>query len=196
MDHRICFVGDSMTQGTCDPEYLGWTGRVAQASRAAGNNLTAYNLGIRRNTSRDMLLRWQSECFARLREGDKRYTVFCMGTNDMTSEGGQLRIPENESVANFEEILETANQNYETLAIGPFPVGEPEQDDRIDQLNELYAQTADALRVPYLPVSHILRNSDVWQKSVAEQDGCHPGAAGYALVAEMVLGWDAWWFKK
>ena len=27
---RICFVGDSMTNGTGDPEYLGW---VAQETR-------------------------------------------------------------------------------------------------------------------------------------------------------------------
>ena len=51
-----------MTQGTCDPDYLGWPDRVAQAARKAGYDLTGYNLGIRRETSRDMLKRWAQEC--------------------------------------------------------------------------------------------------------------------------------------
>jgi lysophospholipase L1-like esterase len=28
---RICFVGDSITNGTGDPEYLGWVSRVYAA---------------------------------------------------------------------------------------------------------------------------------------------------------------------
>jgi hypothetical protein len=27
-DIRICFVGDSFVDGTCDPDYLGWTGSL------------------------------------------------------------------------------------------------------------------------------------------------------------------------
>jgi len=48
---RICFVGDSLTLGTNDDEYLGWPGRIAKRERAAGHDVTVYNLGVRADTS-------------------------------------------------------------------------------------------------------------------------------------------------
>lgn len=47
-NHRVRCVGDSFTQGTGNAAGLGWTGRVAKAARTAGYDLTAYNLGVRR----------------------------------------------------------------------------------------------------------------------------------------------------
>src|SRR6185312_4315726 len=40
---RICFVGDSMTNGTGDHEHLGWVGRVLQDERKRWPELTGYN---------------------------------------------------------------------------------------------------------------------------------------------------------
>ena len=184
-----------MTQGTCDPEYLGWPGRVSRAARAAGYDLTMYNMGIRADTSRDMLQRWEAEVSARFNAGDAHYVVFCMGANDTTLEDGRLRVEPAESIANFEKMLATSRQKYLTLALGPVPVGEADQDDRIDQLCDLLAAKAAEINVPYLPVSRMLRTSQVWLDSVAEQDQCHPGSAGYTLLAEMVRAWDKWWFR-
>ena len=58
---RICFVGDSMVNGTGDPAYLGWVGRVLQAERGLRSELTGYNLGIRRDRSDQIRLRWRAE---------------------------------------------------------------------------------------------------------------------------------------
>jgi len=55
---RICFVGDSFVNGTGDPEYLGWTGIICAVTRSWGYDITYYNLGIRRETSADILARW------------------------------------------------------------------------------------------------------------------------------------------
>ena len=52
-DLRLCFVGDSFVNGTNDPDYLGWTGRVSILARGRGHMLTCYNLGVRRDTSSD-----------------------------------------------------------------------------------------------------------------------------------------------
>lgn len=57
-DVRICFVGDSFMQGTCDPDCLGWPGRVCRAAIQSGVGMTCYNLGVRRDTSADILRRW------------------------------------------------------------------------------------------------------------------------------------------
>jgi hypothetical protein len=50
--------------------------------------LTAYNLGVRRQTSGDILGRWLSECGPRLLAGCESRVVFSFGTNDTTLEGG------------------------------------------------------------------------------------------------------------
>src|SRR5690606_27298725 len=61
-DLRICFVGDSFVAGVGDPEALGWSGRLTVDAHAAGVAPTAYNLGVRRQTSTDIAGRWQAEC--------------------------------------------------------------------------------------------------------------------------------------
>lgn len=184
-----------MTQGTCDPGYLGWPGQVSKVARAAGYDLTTYNLGIRRDTSQDMLARWEAEVAARFKDGDAKYVVFCIGANDATMEEGRLRVEVDESIKNFEQMLTASREKYLTLAIGPVPVGDPEQDDRIDVLCDLMQAKAAEINVAYLPVSCQLRNNQTWLQSVAEQDQCHPGSAGYGVIAEMVMAWDKWWFR-
>ena len=75
----MCFIGDSFVQGIGDPEYRGWVGRVLAATR---DDVTAFNLGIRRNTSEDVLRRCWHEVLPRtLPEADNRL-VISFGSND------------------------------------------------------------------------------------------------------------------
>ncbi len=194
-DHRVCFVGDSFIQGTGDASGLGWTGRVAAAARAAGYDLTAYNLGVRRDTSADIAARWQSECDARLRAECSPYLVFSFGANDMTPEGETLRITMPDSITNFRAIIGEAAARCPTLVVGPAPVGEQGQDVRITTLCTTYAQLAAGLGVPYLPLAQALINDPAWTRSAAAGDGSHPDGDGYALIAGRVLQWPAWWFS-
>jgi lysophospholipase L1-like esterase len=75
-------------------------------------------------------------------------------------------------------------------------VGEATQDARTCELCARYAERARALGVHYLPVAGQLMGSSLWRDDVAASDGCHPGAAGYQLVADMVCAWPAWWFRS
>jgi acyl-CoA thioesterase-1 len=193
-DHRICFIGDSMTQGTSDPACQGWVGRVSAAAWRSGYAVTAHNLGIRGDTSRDIALRWQAESALRLQADCQKYLVFSFGANDMTPEGQGLRVPVAQSLDNFQRIVSAAQALHPTRVIGPFPVGEVEQDARIQSLCTQYAQCAMAIGVPYLPVAAGLIGSALWRADVAASDGCHPGAAGYQLVADLLCAWPAWWF--
>ncbi|MDQ9170405.1 GDSL-type esterase/lipase family protein [Oxalobacteraceae bacterium R-40] len=195
-DHRICFVGDSFTQGTCDPECRGWVGRVAAAGRTAGFDLTAYNLGVRRDTSRDVLARWLLECEVRFRFECAKYVVFSFGTNDTKIEEGKQRIERNESLANFRAILTPARSMYQCTVIGPVPVGDAAQNERVLELcSELERESA-ALGIPYLPVAQRLLTNTRWLDEVRSNDGSHPGAEGYAALAAMVLDWREWWFMR
>jgi acyl-CoA thioesterase-1 len=80
---RLCFVGDSLTLGTGDDEFLGWPGRVVQRERQAGHDLTMHNLGIRGNTTTQIEARWEAEARARLPETNPAALVFSFGCNDM-----------------------------------------------------------------------------------------------------------------
>ena len=65
-DVRICFIGDSFTNGTGDETCLGWAGHLSTEAITDERTITYYNLGIRRNTSKDILQRWEQECAQRL----------------------------------------------------------------------------------------------------------------------------------
>ena len=185
-----------MTEGTIDPTGLGWPGRVSAAAGAKGYAVAAHNLGIRGDTSQGIAARWQAESAVRLQAECRKYLVFSFGANDMTPQGDGLRVAVAQSVECFTRIVSAAQARHPTVVLGPFPVGEAAQDARILDLCPLYAERAQALGVPYLPVARFLTDSALWQADVAASDGCHPGAAGYQLVADQVLAWPAWWFSN
>ncbi|MGA7119410.1 MAG: GDSL-type esterase/lipase family protein [Polyangiaceae bacterium] len=82
---RICFFGDSFVNGTGDDDGLGWVGRVVARARQGGRDVTAYNLGIRRDTSADVAARWMREARPRLPHEHDGRLVFSFGANDCTA---------------------------------------------------------------------------------------------------------------
>src|SRR5688572_16896883 len=102
---RICFLGDSFVNGTGDAEGLGWVGRICRAARGRGHDVTCYNLGIRRETSRELRARWQREAALRLPADATSRLVFSFGVNDTTAEGLTTRVPLAESLDNARAIL-------------------------------------------------------------------------------------------
>ncbi|NKV11316.1 hypothetical protein GS909_09880, partial [Rhodococcus hoagii] len=90
-------------RGVGDSEFLGWAGRLAAGSPATA--LTAYNLGVRRQTSSDVRGRGRDECAQRLPAGVDRRVVFSFGVNDTTVEGGAPRVDPHVSVENLAAML-------------------------------------------------------------------------------------------
>ena len=189
-DLRIAFIGDSFVNGTGDAEFLGWTGRACARARAALPALTHYNLGIRRDTSADVLARWRGEAERRLPAGCDGRLVFAFGANDAVLVDGRRRIAAAESLANFRAIIGAALAWRPVLVVGPPPL--PEAAERIGELSAAYARTSAELDVPYLEVCAPLCAAGIWQEQVEAGDGAHPGAHGYALLADLVSSWDAW----
>jgi hypothetical protein len=62
---RVFSVGDSFVAGVGDPDQRGWVGRLAARSHRDGAPITAYNLGVRRDTSDEVCRRWASEVAVR-----------------------------------------------------------------------------------------------------------------------------------
>lgn len=193
-DIRICFIGDSFVNGTLDPACLGWAGHLCRDAIQKGHQITYYNLGIRRDTSADIAARWRDECAWRLPDSVDARVVFSFGVNDSTLENGQRRVAVEETIANLRQMLHEARQQYTTLMIGPPPIADREQNERVAHLCKLMAAAASEIGVPYLPVFETLLHSPLWMEEVAKYDDAHPKRAGYAELATLVQTWEDWWF--
>lgn len=119
-DVRVCFIGDSFVQGVGDPEYRGWVGRVLQAGRG---DLTAFNLGIRRSTSSDVLRRWWPEATGRTVPGADNRLVVSVGSNDTVEEDGSVRVEAARCLENLAALLDgSRRRTIAALVVGPPPV--------------------------------------------------------------------------
>ena len=196
-DIRICFIGDSMVNGTADPTFLGWPGRVCQDAQQKDLFITHYNLGIRRDTTADIANRWEKECADRLPESVDGRVVFSFGVNDTTIEDDtrdRQRLDTETSLRLAKEILLRAKEIYTVLWVGPPPIADDDQNKRVAKLCHAFQILAAEIDIPYLPVYNTLAQSSVWMTEAAAIDGAHPQAGGYAELANLINNWSAWWF--
>ncbi len=192
-DIRICFVGDSLVNGTGDETALGWGGRLCAAANASGTAVTYYNLGIRRNTSKDILFRWEKECSLRLPDScDGRVVISC-GVNDTVTENGRVRVTLEESLENIRNILEGAKK-YNVILVGPPPIDDDEQNTRIKAISDAYEQEANLLNVPFIELYSSLIMDNEYKKEIIENDGAHPQSKGYSKIANIIGSSPSWWF--
>lgn len=197
-DIRICFFGDSFVTGTGDPTYLGWVGRACAAMTSPYYNLTAYNLGIRGNTSEQIEVRWLAEAVKRFPEDTDNRVVFSFGTNDNRVENGIRFVEEKDSVLCARRILTQAKAMFPSLLVGPPPVADEYMNYRTEALSTSYSNLCTELDMPYLDVYQSLRTNALWMQEVAAVDGAHPAASGYLALSQLITQWSAWqsWFTQ
>jgi acyl-CoA thioesterase I len=171
---------------------------VVAAALRDGIPTTSYNLGVGGETSADVAARWRAEARPRLpragAEGDPR-VVLAFGVNDVSLEEESRRLTQEQSLLSLEEVLLGAQAlGLRRFVIGPAAVDEEATNDRIAELSYAYRMLCARHRVPFVPLVDSLRANDTWRQSIAAGDGAHPGAAGYAEIAQLVLaaGWLDW----
>lgn len=194
-DRRVLFFGDSHVVGVGDPEGQGWVGRVVVESFRLGLPLTAYNLGVRGQTAEQVAARWRMEALPRLAPAIDGRLVLSFGANDTTFEDGAIRVPQERSCAALAAILEqAARMGLPALMVGPAPVDDAAQNERIRLLSRAFERVCDRFATPFVGVVESLLASHVWMSEVAAGDGAHPGAEGYKALAGVVLdsGWAGW----
>jgi acyl-CoA thioesterase-1 len=190
-DLRVCFIGDSFVAGVGDPEHLGWVGRLAARSSRAGCPLTAYNLGVRRQTSRDVSHRWLLECQQRLPETADGRVVVSFGVNDTTDDGTGPRVPADESGSHLADMLhQAAERGWVALVVGPPPVADAQHNQRIEHLDALFRTGCPEAAVPYVSVLSRCAATSPRARRSSGGDGAHPAAGGYQHLAKLV--WPTW----
>ena len=184
---RICFVGDSMTNGTGDHEHLGWVGRVLQDERKRRTELTGYNLGVRRDRSDQIRAHWRTEVERRLPAEYEGRVVFSFGVNDAAQE-----IAASVTLAHGEAMLTEAKARWPVFMIGAVPMPDDKIRERSRALDLSYVPLCARLGVPFLSVFDHLMETPVWLDEARAGDGAHPGAGGYARMAAFILASDVW----
>ncbi len=191
---HLCFIGDSFVAGVGDDTCLGWVGRACAEVRNAGVDITAYNLGVRGNTSADILARWQVEVKNRLPEDAKAGLIFSFGTNDCCDNGyGHPKVNSQQALENTKKILTEALKYGPCLMLGPLPVLDDQTIfDRVDLLSKEQEKLCMEIGVPYLPIFEWAMSSETWQQETLAGDGAHPNQRGYSLLADYITQWQPW----
>lgn len=157
--------------------------------------MTAYNLGVRGETSVQVASRWRAEAKPRMLPGSDARIVVSFGTNDTTLEQGAVRVPAPSSLQALARILEEASVlGIAPLVVGPAPIDDSEQNRRIAGLSTSFAKICDEQDTPFIAVLEPLLESSLWMSEVSAGDGAHPGAAGYQTLAQLLIekGLLAW----
>lgn len=181
-------LGDSLVAGVGDPFGGGWVARISAACFATGHPLTPYNLGVRRESSVQVAARWRAEAMPRVPPAADCRIVLSFGANDTTIEDGAVRVSPERSCDALAGILKEASTlAVPVLLVGPAPVDDPEQNDRLAALSRSFAEVCERHDAPFIAVLEPLLQSTVWMSEIAHSDGAHPAAGGYDAIAELLI---------
>ncbi len=189
-DVRLCVVGDSYVTGYGDPRALGWVGRVVARTPADRIDLTVHNLGIRGDTTSGVLLRWREETSRRYLNGADNRLVIGVGANDPGAGISLARTRLN--LANM--VDEAMTNGLAPLVVGPPPWANRGSHEALLAVSIAERDVCERRDIPFVDCFEPLRQHEQWYADLEAGDGCHPGQAGYGLLAWLVLhcGWTSW----
>jgi lysophospholipase L1-like esterase len=190
-DVGVVFIGASLVVGVGDPKGQGWVSRVVGRTHHPDLELSAYNLGVRGDTTADVLARWKSECAPRWKDRAEKRLVVSVGANDAAS--GVTLARHRLNLANI--LDDAASAGIGTFVVSPPPTDDQEINAKLDVLVEAQADVCGRRGVPFVDCYRPLLGHDQWLGDLAaSRVPHHPGQAGYGLIAWLVLhnGWYDW----
>jgi len=189
-DIALVFIGDAYVAGYGDPKGLGWVSRVVGRTAHGDVDITAYQLGVRDETSADVLARWRIECPPRWKGHSEKRLVVAVGHNDAVSGMSTARVRLN--LANI--LDDAAASGVAAFAVGPTPTLDTDLNARLEIVVEAQADVCARRGVPYVDCYRPLISHEQWHSDLGAAGGVYPGQAGYGLIAWLVLhgGWDQW----
>jgi acyl-CoA thioesterase I len=190
-DVGLVFLGASLVAGVGDPKGQGWVSRVVGRTHHPDLELTAYNLGVRGDTSADLLNRWKDECTPRWSGRAEKRLVVSVGTDDAMS--GVTLARHRLNLANI--LDDAASAGIGTFVVSPPPSDDEELNSKLDVLVEAQADVCSRRGVAFVDCYRPLLGHEQWRTDLAaSRVQHHPGQAGYGLIAWLVLhnGWYDW----
>ena len=190
-DLALVFLGASLVAGVGDPKGQGWVTRVIGRTQHPELELTAYNLGVRGDTSADILRRWATEVPVRWVGRTERRVVVSVGTNDVLQ--GVTLARHRLNLANL--LDDAATSGVGAFVVSPPPTDDDELNTRLEVLVEAQGDVCARRGIPFVDCFAPLLGHDQWRTDLAaSRVPHHPGQAGYGLIAWLVLhnGWAEW----
>lgn len=190
-DVALVFIGASLVAGVGDPKGQGWVSRVVGRTQHPDLDLTAYNLGVRGDTSADVLTRWRTECPPRWAGRAEKRLVVSVGGNDAIK--GITLARHRLNLANI--LDDAASAGIGTFVVSPPPSDDADLNSKLEVLVEAQADVCSRRGVPFVDCYRPLVGHEQWQSDLAaSRVKGHPGQAGYGLLAWLVLhnGWYDW----
>ncbi|QJB55131.1 GDSL-type esterase/lipase family protein [Pseudodesulfovibrio sp. zrk46] len=178
----ICYFGDSLTLGYGDEKGLGWPGRLSMALREKGQDVTSYNLGVRKDTSVQLQHRWKSEAMLRRMPDQPFKMVFSFGVADVAN-----GVPSEQTLASCVAILTQAKAMGDVMVVGPTPVNDQSKREEITTLSRMIAGLCKRVDIPFVPTIDSMHRSFVYGTALNDGDGVHPAGPGYAELADYIL---------
>ena len=192
-DVRVCFLGDSLTAGVGDVGQRGWVGRLVEGSTPGDVELTHYNLGVRTDTSSEVLARWHAEVAARRAPKAACALVVSFGVNDARDRFVDTH-PVSLASANLAALLDgAAEESLPVLAVGLVPVADAGHNARSVDYDRAFQEVCRTRGVPFIEVFEAMVHTEAWTREVASGDGLHPSAGGYQALADLIgPRWADW----
>lgn len=175
-----------MVAGVGDSTELGWVSRVAaRTPRDGDTQLTIYPLGVRGESTEEIVVRIPLESAARFARGNEHRLVISAGVID-----AHRGITPAQTAAALDFGI--GSTDVPVLVVGPPPIGDAALTARIAMVDEAFAGVCARRGVPYISTYNRLLRRPSWRRAGAA-DGIHPDRSGYAILARVVL--DAGWFS-
>jgi lysophospholipase L1-like esterase len=179
---RVVFMGDSITDSWDDPNYGGFFPGQSYIDR-----------GISGQTTPQMLVRFRADVIAL----HPRVVVILAGTNDLAGNAGPMTLEAIED--NLISMAELAKENHIHIVFASvLPVSDYEAKDgkpiirtrqrppeKIKALNEWMKHYAVENKLTYLDYYSAMMDVHGFLKEELSEDGLHPNAKGYAVMAPL-----------
>jgi lysophospholipase L1-like esterase len=171
--------GDSITYGACDPEALGWVGRLRKLLDTNDYG-SVYNFGVCGDTSEDLLERFSVEA----NSIEPNVIILAIGINDSKYPVGQSTnlVPFEKYRTNIEALLIQARKYTDKIfVVGAKQVDESRmkpgysrfENKTIQTYNKFLKKFCEDERLTFLDVFDVLDiKTDLYE-------GLHPNAQGY-----------------
>lgn len=142
-----------------------------------------YNLGACKNSSKEILARFDHEFSARNLPGSTPFFFLMCGVVDTMKFTDSPYCSPSESKENYLALIQKAKTKGQIITISPSPVANEEQNSRLQELIAVQEKICAEHNVPYLNIFPALHSKEFINDL---KDGVHPGETGNMLIAQAI----------